>query len=208
VPQAAYLTPLARKAFNEAITRCETCSAIEVVVAVRGRAHGYLHVHLILGMVAALATTAVLLYSPWAFPYWSFLVDPVLTGAILGGGLGHFTAVRRALTPAAVRTRWVERDALATFAEKRIADTAGRTGVLVYLGLTERRCAVIADRGVRDVAPEATWAAVVAAIQQAAAAGVDGVTIAREIEKLGDCLKSVLPRGDADANELPDEIST
>jgi putative membrane protein len=206
VPEA-YLTPLARKAFNDAITRCETCSAAEIVVAVRGRAHGYLHVHLIIGMVAALATTAGLLYSPWPFPYWSFLVDPPLMGAIIGGAVGQFTAVRRWLTPPSVRARWVERDALATFAEKRVADTTGRTGILVYLALTERRCAVIADRGVRDVVPAEVWTAAVAAIQEVAAAGGDGPAMAREIERLGDCLEAALPRTGGDVNELPDELS-
>ncbi|HTM19090.1 MAG TPA: hypothetical protein VL172_01230 [Kofleriaceae bacterium] len=204
----SYLTPVARKAFNQAIAHCEGCSAAEIVVAVRGRAHGYLHVHLIIGIATALATIATLLYSPWPFPYWSFLVDPLLLGGLVGGGVGQFTAVRRLLTPAAVRQRWVERDALATFAEKRIADTEGRTGVLVYLGLTERRCAVVADRGVREAAPAEAWAAAVDAVAARFRAGGDGLAVAREIERLGECLKVVLPRGEHDVNELPDEICT
>jgi len=203
----SYLTDSARKAFTEAITRCEVCSAAEIVVAVRGRAHSYLHVNLILGMVAALATTAFLLYSPWVFPLWSFLVDPPIVGALIGGGLGSITGVRRVLTPASLRARWVERDALATFAEKRVADTSGRTGVLVYIALTERRTAVIADRGVRDVVPAGPWAEAVACIERVAAGGGDGATLAREIERLGDCLAPVLPRAAGDLNELSDELS-
>lgn len=206
MPQS-YLTEPARKAFTAAIGRCEACSAAEVVVAVRGRAHGYLHVHLILGMAAALATTAFLLYSPWPFPLWSFLVDPLIAGAVIGGGLGWFTGVRRLLTPAAVRARWVERDALATFSEKRIADTAGRTGILVYIALTERRAAVIADRGVREAVPDRPWAEAVACIQAAAARGADGASLAGEIGRLADCLSPVLPRAAADLNELSDELS-
>jgi len=204
----SYLDEPARAAFRDAIVRCEERSAAEIVVAVRAQAHTYVHVPLVLGIAAALATIGFLLYSPWPFPLWAFLVDPLLAGLVLGGGLGQFAAIRRLCTPPATRARWVERDALATFAERRIADTRGRTGVLVYLGLTERRAVVIADRGVREVAPTDGWAEAVAAIERVAAAGGDGPAVAGAIERLGDCLAPVLPRTADDVNELPDELAT
>jgi putative membrane protein len=201
-----FLTDPAKQALTAAIRAIEQRSSAEVVIAVRARSASYLHADLIAGALAGVGALAFLLYSSWSFPVWSILVEPIVVGGLVGAAGSRVPALRRLLTPAAVRARWVRRDAQATFCDKRVRSTRDRTGVLVYIALTEQRAEVIADTGVEDAVDPETWRRGVAAVDAAVAAGGDGQVVAAAIEKLGDVLAPVLARSADDVNELPDEV--
>ena len=197
----------ARQALTAAIKACELRSAAEIVVAVRARSASYLHADLIAGAIAAATTLAFLLYSPVAFPLWSFLIDTVIVGALAGLVASRLPALRRLLTTPAARRAWVQRAAQATFFERGVAETTGRTGVLVYVGLTERCAAVVADRGVEAAVDPRAFRHACATIDAAVAHEGVGAALAGAIEALGDVLEPALPRSPDDVNELPDEVS-
>jgi putative membrane protein len=201
-----FLEGAAKEALTAAIQACEQRSSAEVVVAIRGRAASYLHADLTAAIIAAVATIAFLLYSPWVFPVWSFLVDPLLVGVLAGLATAHLPPVRRLLTSKRAREAWVARAARATFYEKQVRMTSARTGVLVFVALTELRAEVIADVGVLDAVPEDAWAAAIERVQRAVAEEQSGLALANAVARLGEALELGLERGADDLNELPDEV--
>jgi putative membrane protein len=88
-------------------------------------------------------------------------------------------------------------------AERR---THGRTGILIYLSMRERRAQIIADEAIASkVAPE-TWGEAMAALLAHIKEGrhADGMIAA--VEKVGAVLAEHFPRAEDDQNELPDRL--
>jgi putative membrane protein len=199
-----FLDDAARTAFAGAIAATETTSAAEVVVAVRVRARVWLHVHLIVGFVAAWLGLGFMLYSDHTFGLAAFLVEPIVVGVVAGLASTLVPALVRVMTPASVRRRAVAMAARAAFYDRGVHHTAGRSGVLVYVALTERMVEVVADDGVvRSVEPTA-WKKACAAID--GAVGHGGEATAKALAELAPILAIALPRHVEDLNELPDAI--
>lgn len=200
----AFLDDAARTAFAGAIAATESTSAAEVVVAVRVRARVWIHVHLIVGFVAAWLGLGFMLYSDHRFGLAQFLVDPIALGALAGMASTLSARLVRALTPASIRRRAVATAARATFYDRGVHHTAGRSGILVYIALIEQQAELVADDGVvRSVEP-GTWHKACAAIDAAVARG--GVPTAKALGELAPILALALPRHVEDVNELPDAI--
>jgi putative membrane protein len=200
----AFLDDAARTAFAGAIAATESSSAAEVVVAVRVRARVWLHVPLIVGFVAAWLGLGFMLYSDHPFGLAHFLIDPIALGAVAGLASTLAPVLVRALTPAAIRRRAVATAARAAFYERGVHHTAGRSGVLIYIALTERMAEVVADDGVVKSVEPTSWQKACAAIDGAVARG--GAPTARALAALAPILAVALPRHVEDLNELPDAI--
>jgi putative membrane protein len=203
VPRA-FLDDAARTALAGAIAATESTSAAEVVVAVRVRTRAWLHVHLIVGFVAAWCGLGFMLYSDHAFGLAQFLIDPFVLAVLAGAASTLSPGLTRLLTPASIRRRAVTTSARAAFYERGVHHTSGRTGILVYIALTEQMVELVADDGVvRSVEPT-TWAKACAAIERAVPAG--GEATARALAAIAPILEVALPRHVEDVNELPDAI--
>jgi putative membrane protein len=202
-----FLTDAAKQALSSAVRDVESRCSAELVVAVRARSGSYLHADLIAGILVALAVLAALLFSPWPFDLVWFVLDPLLAGALGGFLASRLPAVRRALTFQPVRRRQVETAARATFVEKGVHGTTGRTGVLIYISLLEHEAAVIHDLGVETLATTEGWRLAVEEIEEAVRRGEDGVAVAALVRSLGDLLAPALVRSSEDVDELSNEVS-
>ena len=114
--------------------------------------------------------------------------------------------LRLALTPGATKHRRVRRRAVAIFkaaAEKR---TAGRTGILIYLSMAERRAEIIGDAAITSVTNPETWGeamtSLIVDVKQGRVA--DGIVAA--IDCVGGVLSEHFPRSADDINEIPDKL--
>jgi putative membrane protein len=201
-----FLTDEAKRALTAAVRDVEAASSAELVVAVRERSGSYLHADLIAALVAGFATLGVLLYSPWQFGLIWFLIDPLLAGLAAGLLALRIGAIRRAFTPPAARRARVLAAARATFVEKRVHTTAGRTGVLLYVSLLERDAALIVDVGVETLARSEAWQKAEAAVLDAVRRGEDGAGVARELAGLEAVLAPALARSADDVDELANEV--
>jgi putative membrane protein len=200
----AFLDDAARTAFAGAIAATESTSAAEVVVAVRVRARTWIHVHFLVGLVAAWLGLGFMLYSDHRFGLAQFLVDPLVVGVLAGFASTLSAPLVRALTPAVYRRRAVTTAARAAFYERGVHHTTGRSGILLYIALTEQMAELVADDGVvRSVEPDG-WKKACAAIDRAVARG--GEATAKALAELGPMLALALPRDAEDVNELPDAI--
>lgn len=201
---AGFADDAAHDAFREAIHAVEGASSAELVVSVRRQSAPWLHAHLIAGILAAIAAHAYMLYSSQPFSTSALLVGPIGAGAIVGLASTLVLGVKRWLTPAHRRRVAVRTAARASFVDRGIGRTLGKTGVLVYVSVVEEMAEVVADDGVAACVADSEWADRVAAIDAAVPRGA--VATARAIAALAPLLGRLLPRGKDDINELPDDL--
>ena len=201
-----FLSEQAKHALGSAIQTVEAKSAAEVVITVRRRSSCYTGVHVVFAAVCSFAMLAFLLFSPYSFSLWSVLLDPWLVAIGAYATSSQVPAMSRWMTPARVLAERVQSAAHRMFFDKGVRHTRDRIGILVFLSLTERRAVIIADSGVQDAVPLGPWNQAVAEISAAMQEGRSGTEIAKRIANLGDILSQVLPRGEDDENELPDEV--
>jgi len=114
--------------------------------------------------------------------------------------------VRMALTPAGTKTRRVRRSAIAHFRGAAERRTRGRTGILIYLSLAERRAEIVADQAIAAKVKPEMWGEAMAALVEEVKAGRAGRGLVRAVEKVGAVLAEHLPRSHDDTNEIPNRL--
>jgi putative membrane protein len=96
--------------------------------------------------------------------------------------------------------------AQALFSSRNLAATKGRNGVLLLVGLFERRVVVLPDAGIAKRLDPATTAGIAAAMTSAMkASGVAGALEAG-LARLEEALAATAPVGGATADELPNRL--
>jgi putative membrane protein len=202
---ATFMTEAAEAAFRDAIHAIEKLSSTEVVVAVRPRLRRLLAPNIAAGAVAMAAALAFMLFSDdTEFELWSIAVVPLL--AALAGGLvvEAIAPLERALVPARVCDAIVREAARAAFYELGVHRTKGRTGVLVFVAVRERRVVVVGDVAIVERFGDAGLARHAGALVVELPAG--GELVARALAKLADEYGGALPRAADDVNELADLV--
>jgi putative membrane protein len=114
--------------------------------------------------------------------------------------------LRLALTPPPTKHRRVRRRAVAVFRAAAERRTVGRTGVLIYLSMAERRAEIVADEAILKVTDEHTWGEAMAALLEHVRDGRPGDGIVAAIERVGGVLAEHFPRSAGDSNEIPDKL--
>ena len=202
----SFLDAQGRQALSDAVRAVEARSAAEVVVLVRERSGPYLHASVLAGAIAAYVALWFQLFSPWEYSLLLIQLAPAVAGTAIGLLTSVLPDLQRLLTPGHIRESYVRTKARAAFHDHGVADTRGRTGILVYVSRLEREAEVLADRGVRDAVEAQAWEEAARAIRSAAGRRrPDAAALAITIASLGDLLQPVLPRQAGDVNELADE---
>jgi putative membrane protein len=213
-----------REKISAAIAAAEANSNGEIVAVATPISDAYHDVALHWALVPLFAVLAWAAWRPTALIWWyDFLFggwspDPtlsqLLTLLMFFAALKFTVALlilkwmplRLALTPSATKHRRVRRRAVTVFkaaAEKR---TAGRTGVLIYLSMAERRAEIIADEAMLKVSDEHTWGEAMSALITEVREGRPADGICAAIERVGVVLAEHFPRSANDINEIPDKL--
>lgn len=195
-----FLDDEARAAFKQAIEAVENASAVEVVVALRQKSARYIHANVVVGAAVAFAGLAAMLFADATFSLGSILVDPFVVAVLAGGAVELLPMVKRWLTTERVRRHHVTRAARATFVERGVHNTTGRTGLLVYISWLERLIVVVPDSGIPPAAVTGLDDELTAAMRHG------GAAVARRLEKLAPVCAECLPHQADDVNELPDAL--
>jgi putative membrane protein len=111
-----------------------------------------------------------------------------------------------ALTPSGTKNRRVGRRALELFRVAAEKKTHGRTGILLYLSLMERRAEIVADEAIHSKVEPEVWGEAMVALIDEVKAGRPGRGMARAVDLIGEVLARTLPKTLADPNELPDRL--
>lgn len=209
---------------SEAVARAERESDGEIVTIIAPRSDAYHDVMLHYGVLLMLAVPVWFALVPQAWIDWA-------VGTFLGWGaelsrplvmtyfffklVGAFLFVRvllmwmplrMALTPSSTKTRRVRRRAVELFRAGTERKTKGRTGVLLYLSLLERRAEIVADEAIHGHVEAGEWGEAMAALVEEVKAGRPGEGMARAVEKIGEVLARCLPPNADNPNELPDRL--
>ena len=209
---------------SAAITAAETGSDGEIVAVATPISDPYHDVALHWALVPLFAVLAWAAWRPSALIWWyQFLFggwqpDPtlgqLLTLLMVFAALKFTVALlilkwmplRLLLTPASTKHRRVRRRAIATFKAAAEARTAGRTGILIYLSMAERRAEIVADEAITKVTTPETWGDAMAAMLADVKFGRYGDGMVAAIQRVGAVLSEHFPRSVTDTNEIPDKL--
>jgi putative membrane protein len=213
-----------REKVSAAIAAAEAGSSGEIVAVATPISDAYHDVGLHWALVPLFAVLAWAAWRPTALTWWyDFLFggwspDPtqseLLTLLMFFAALKFTVALlilkwmplRLALTPPATKHRRVRRRAIAIFQAAAAGRTAGKTGVLIYLSMAERRAEIVADEAILKLTDEHTWGEAMHALLADVREGRAGDGIVAAIERVGVVLAEHFPRSADDRNEIPDKL--
>jgi putative membrane protein len=200
------LDPKARQRLEAAVLDAEGRTRGELVLAIARACDEYGAVGWWLGVgLAALAFLGLGLLAP-PLPWTAYLGAQALALAA-GLALARVDAVRRRLLPPALALQRTAERAARCFAEQGLSRTHGRTGILIFVALLERRVVVLADEGIDGVLdPDESWQGVVDVAVAGLREGhtVEGLEAA--VRRCGAILARHLPAPERDPNELPNAV--
>jgi putative membrane protein len=114
--------------------------------------------------------------------------------------------LRLLLTPGATKHRRVRRRAVAIFQAAAAGRTAGKTGILIYVSMAERRAEIVADEAIHKLTDDHAWGEAMHALIADVREGRPGDGIVAAIERVGAVLAEHFPRSADDKNEIPDKL--
>jgi len=187
----------------QCVREIEKKTDAELVIVVKARSDHYRHADYLFGTIVALAGLLFLVFSPFNFhPYW-FVIDVIALFVLGALGASRSNSIRRLLTRSKFRNEAVRRSSAAMFYDAGIANTQAEVGLLIYLSLLERRLELIADRGVLKAVDPLEWNQRLFELQQAGRRP-ELETLRTAVRHLGTLLEEHLPATGENPNELPD----
>lgn len=218
------LTDEDRQKVASAIAAAESKSSAEIVAVATPLSDAYHDVALHWALVPLFAVLAWAAWRPTALIWWyDFLFggwqpDPtlsqLLTLLMFFAALKFTIALlilkwmplRLFLTPATTKHRRVRRRAIAIFQAAAAGRTTGKTGILIYLSLAERRAEIIADEAILKVTDDHAWGEAMTILLTDVRQGKIGDGIAAAVGHVGSVLSEYFPRSADDRNEIPDKL--
>lgn len=189
-----------------AVEAIEAQTSAEIVVCLRGASDHYRDADYLFGFLLALATLVTMLFVDRPFQLASFPIG-VVAGFLFGSmASANVAQIRRLLVFPGRKLAAVRLAASAAFHDQGVSRTSGRTGVLVYVSMFERRVMVLPDVGVEAAGLGAEWKTAVAALEGSLTPSPDPDRFLAAMRALGPVLSRRLPRAADDVNELPDEV--
>jgi putative membrane protein len=220
----ASLTEDGRRLIAEAVQNAEARSSGEVVTIVAGESDRYDDIALIWSAAIALLALVVLasatgfylslwdrLTNGWASewtPRDIFAVATIVaTLQFLGTWLILFwRPLRLWITPGWIKHHRVRTRAITLFkvgAERR---TSGRTGILIYLSLAERRAEIVADEAISAKVAPRVWGDAMVPMLAHLRDGRMAEGMAEAVNRVGTVLAEHFPHAPDDSDELPDAV--
>lgn len=218
------LTDADRQKIADAIAAAESKSGGEIVAVATPISDAYHDVALHWALIPLFAVLAWAAWSPSALTWWYVFLfggwqpDPtmseLLTLLMFFAALKFTVALlilkwmplRLFLTPAATKHRRVRRRALTIFKAAAERRTQGRTGVLIYLSMAERRAEIIADEAVHKLTDDHAWGEAMTSLVNDVREGRPGDGIVAAVERIGVVLAEHFPRAPDHKNEIPDAV--
>ncbi|MEO0062992.1 MAG: hypothetical protein RLZZ08_1552 [Pseudomonadota bacterium] len=219
-----FLTTDEHRRVSEAVAAAEGSTSGEIVTIVADRSDGYTDVALAWAALFAFMALTVLALFPHFYlglidrvlGRWNSQHTPAFLFALAAAVamskffgtmlLSLIPGLRFAFVPGIIRSRRVHARAVGLFKVGAEQRTQGRTGILIYLSMRERRAEILADEAIAAKVQPGVWGdamvALLAEVRQGRVA--DGMIAA--VGQVGVILAHNLPRADDDTNELPDRL--
>lgn len=196
------LSAAERERVEAAVRHAEEGTAGEIVVVLARQAAAYKSVPPIYALVTALLV-------PWPLMLLTELSTPRIftwqvTAALVVLALASWLGVKAA--PPVLRRAQARAAAAREFRNRGMADTRGRTGVLLYIALAEHYAEVLGDLTISGRVEEDEWRGVIEALATEMAAGHRTDAIVAAVERIGAILARHVPPGTDNRDELPNRV--
>ena len=220
----AMMDDAGRALVSAAVTEAEAATSGEIVTVLAEASDGYTDVALLWAAGAAFTAMSVFAAFPepfldrwdaWFAGWGHEWTTGELASMVIALGLVKFLGVwlvqqwqplKWLLVPGPVKSARVRNQAVRQFkvgAERR---TTGHTGVLIYLSMRERRAEIVADESIAAKVPAEVWGEAMGDMLSEIRRGRVAEGLAVGIRDVGFILAEHFPRGEDDANELPDRL--
>lgn len=228
------LTEAQKTAVSGAIEAAEASTSGEIYCVVAHKSGDYGWTTLIYGIVLALLAPVIMLalgLNPLELADWLTRLTGAGWSAGVGASAGDEAALgmamvvaiqtaiviavsllglnadlREAMTPAFVKRNNVHRSALEQFLAHGIHLTQGRTGVLIFVSISEHQAEIVADTAIYERVDRAVWGNAIQALLEQARQGDLAGGMIRAVQMSGDVLAQHFPRQEGDENELPNRV--
>lgn len=193
-----------RRRVSDAIAAAEASTSGEIFVVVAEASDDYRFLPLIWATLAALVVPLPLLFFtalPASLIYALQLSVFVVLAIVLS-----LPPVHPHIVPAGVKRGRASALAAQQFLAHGLHTTEARTGVLIFLSLTERHAEIVADTGIAARVDQKVWEDAVAALVAAAGDGRTGDGLVAAVAATGAVLAEHYPYRPGDRDELPNEV--
>jgi putative membrane protein len=201
----AFLTDDDRRRIEAAIRAVEKRTRGEIVTVIARASDGYWIFPLLYAIAAALLVPIIIWAAGQALTYMDVYAIQLAVFLVIAVP-AIWLPIRMLLVPTGYKRHEASRRAREQFYALRLHETAGATGILIFVSVAEHYVEILADRGIDAKVPEATWQRVVADFTAQLRAGrtVDGYLAALAV--CGGLLAEHFPPTTLDRNELPDVL--
>ena len=197
------------KRVREAVAQAESRTSGEIVPVIARRSVDVQALSAWLALAGVGAGTLAALWLETFHPFvfdWKVLLGGQAFGAFFGWSIGHQGWAVRTLMGQARLTGEVLNSANLAFLRYGLFNTRERTGVLIYLALTEHKVQILADKGIHEKVPANYWQQEVEKISAGIRAGRSAAALSEVIVEIGAKLAEHFPRSSSDTNELPNRL--
>lgn len=220
----AYLNEAQHKLVSDAVEAAELTTSGEIVTVLADRSDGYSDVTMVYAAAAAFTAMSLFAFIPAPFlDLWDAIIGGWMhewtTGEIasmtIALGLIAFAVtwalflwepLKFAAIPGPVKFARVHKQAIKHFKVGADGRTGGRTGVLLYLSMSEHRAEIIADEPIAEVVSADVWGEAMVDMLHHIREGKIAEGLAVGVCDVGIILSEHFPREDDDENELPDRL--
>lgn len=191
---------------ENAIADMEEKTSVEVVVAITPNSDPYVDTYFKSGLLALMVMLLFLLYSPVSFSEAFVPLD--LAGAFAVGALvvWLFPPIKRLLVSNQRKEGYVNAGANSYFLENKLDETMERTAFLVYISVFERKCRLIADKGILAALPAGVWKEIEISFQKQFSKGVLPQTILEILPRVTRPFSEYLPPAEDNIDELANRL--
>jgi putative membrane protein len=142
----------------------------------------------------------------WGGPFALWVVIDIVIFAVASAWLARFPIVQRLLTSDEDLAIQAEERAEVEFYEHGHGMTTGRSAILIFLSLMERRVVVLGDVNIASKLPKETWDGVIKLVTTGISKDRLAHGFCDGILKCGSILAQHFPRAPDDSNEIKDEL--
>lgn len=194
---------------SQAVASAELGTSGEIVPMIvrRSSSVGHLPIYITVVLFSVAIVGLVETKIEWLNAWWGLpILGVFLVCAASGYILSGIDAVQRWLISAVDEETQVWNRAHSEWAFSQIRKTKARTGILLFVSIMERKAIVLADEGIAKHYSAETWNEVVTILSGHLRKGQWTEGFERSIHRCGEILKTHLPAGPDNTNELPDRI--
>jgi putative membrane protein len=201
----AFLTDDDRRRIEAAIREVEKRTSGEIITVIARASDGYWIFPLLYAIAAALLVPIIVWAVGQALTYMDVYAIQLAVFLVIAVP-AIWLPIRMLFVPTAYKQHQASRRAREQFYAMRLHETAGATGILIFVSVAEHYVEILADHGIDARVPDETWQRIVAdfTVELRAGRTVDGYLAVLAV--CGNLLASHFPPTTPDQNELPDVL--